>query len=104
MWTLVVVLNTLASVASLAMAGYGLLIFMMSRYFDPMRIDYTGVAIGVGLIAAFLLIPTFCVMVSSKLALRDRRWSIPMALVPFALIGLGVFVLHVIPWPSPPAE
>jgi hypothetical protein len=104
MWTLVVVLNTLSSVASLAMAGYGLLIFMMSRYFNPLQIDYTGVVIGSVLLASFLLIPTCCVVASSKLALRDRRSAIPVALIPFVLIVLGVFVIRAIPWPSPPAS
>jgi hypothetical protein len=103
-WTLVVILNTLASVASLAMAGYGLLIFMMSRYFNPLQIDYTGVVIGSVLLATFLVIPTCCVVASSKLALRERRLSVAVALAPFALIALAVIVMRAIPWPAPPAN
>lgn len=104
MWTVVVVLNALSSIASLAMAGYGLLILMLASRFDPLRIDYAGVALGSGLLAAFLVVPTFCVVASVRLALQARHSSIFLALAPLALVTLGIFVVRAIPWPSAPAS
>jgi uncharacterized protein involved in response to NO len=99
-----IVLNVLSSLASLAMAAYGLLILMLASGLDPLRTDDTGVALGSGLLAAFLVIPAFCVVASVRLARRDRRLSILLALLPFALVALGVFVVRAVPWPSGPAS
>jgi hypothetical protein len=103
MWTVVVALDVLSSAASLAMAGYGLLILMMSQ-FDPLHTDRVGMTFGLGLVATFLIVPTFCVVTSLRLASRDRRSSILLALVPFVLIALGLLVIHEFPWPAGPAN
>ena len=74
------VLNILSSVASLAMVGYGSLIVMLA-HFDPLHTDYVGVALGFAFIVPFLIIPPICVVASIRLARRDRRSSILVALI-----------------------
>lgn len=92
------VLNILSSVASLAMVGYGSLIVMLA-HFDPLHTDYVGVALGFAFIVPFLIIPPICVVASIRLARRDRRSSIFVALIPFALTALAILVWHEVPWP-----
>jgi hypothetical protein len=92
------VLNILSSVASLAMVGYGSLIVMLA-HFDPLHTDYVGVALGFAFIVPFLIIPPICVVASIRLARRDRRSSIFVALIPVALTALAILVWHEVPWP-----
>ena len=95
------VLNILSSVASLAMVGYGSLIVMLA-HFDPLHTDYVGVALGFAFIVPFLIIPPICVVASIRLARRDRRSSIFVAPIPFALTALAILVWHEVPWPRIP--
>ena len=92
------VLNILSSVASLAMVGYGSLIVMLA-HFDPLHTDYVGVALGFAFIVPFLIIPPICVVASIRLARRDRRSSVLVALIPVALTALAILVWHEVPWP-----
>jgi hypothetical protein len=41
---------------------------------------------------------------SMKLASLDRRSSIFLALIPFALIALGILIVRTVPWPGAPAN
>ena len=95
------VLNILSSVASLAMVGYGSLIVMLA-HFDPLHTDYVGVALGFAFIVPFLIIPPICVVASIRLARRDRRSSVLVALIPVALTALAILVWHEVPWPRIP--
>jgi hypothetical protein len=45
MRAVVIGLNALAGLASLAMSGYGFLILLLTRM-DPLRTDYVGIALG----------------------------------------------------------
>jgi hypothetical protein len=102
MWTAVVVLAVLSTLASLAMTGYGVLVLMFS-HFDPLHTDRVGTNFGLAIMATFMVIPTFLIVASLRLAYFDRRSSLVVALLPFALVGLGVYVIHEFPWPALPA-
>jgi hypothetical protein len=78
MWTLVVILNVLSSLACVAVASYGVPILMLTR-FDPLRADYLGTAFGLGLLATSLIIPGFCV-VTSLIGGSTSPFSILLAL------------------------
>jgi cell shape-determining protein MreD len=101
MQALVIGLNALAGLASLAMSGYGLLILLLTRL-DPLRTDYVGIALGSGLLVTFLVVPAFCVTRSVRLATTKPHAAIYPALVPFALFSLALVVIRAVPWPPPP--
>jgi hypothetical protein len=102
MWTAVVVLSVLSTLASLALTGYGALVLMLSG-FDPLHADRLGTNFGLGIIVTFLTIPTYLIVTSLRLAYFNRRSSIYVALLPFALAAVGVVVIHFFPWPPTPA-
>jgi hypothetical protein len=90
MRTAVTVLNILSSLASLATVWFGWAMTMVGRLGE--HSDYTAIAFGLALIAAFLIIPPICVVASTKLARRDQRSSIFVSLVPVGLIALTIIV------------
>jgi hypothetical protein len=95
----VAVLNVLSSVASLATVWFGWMITLVGQL-SPTHTDYTAIAFGGTLMAAFLIIPPVCVVASIKLARKDRRSAIFVSLVPVVLIGLAIvaaFVGHLPP-------
>ncbi|HEY3795033.1 MAG TPA: hypothetical protein VGM09_24680 [Bradyrhizobium sp.] len=102
MWTAAVVFAVLSTLASVAMTGYGVLVLMLS-HFDPMHTDRVGTNFGLAIMATFMVIPTICIIASLRLAYFDRRSSLFVGLLPFALVALGVYVIHEFPWPAPPA-
>jgi hypothetical protein len=87
----VIVLNILSSLASLATVWFGWMITLVGQL-SPTHTDYTAIAFGGVLIAAFLIIPPVCVVASTKLARQDRRSSILVSLAPVMLIGLAIIV------------
>jgi hypothetical protein len=59
---------------------------------SPTHTDYTAIAFGGPLIAAFLIVPPIFVVASTKLARRNRRSAIFVSLVPVALVALAIVV------------
>ena len=64
--TVIVVPNVLSSLASLAMACYGALLLMLSR-FDPMRTDDFGATLGLAPLAVYPVVPTYFWVASARL-------------------------------------
>ena len=85
MRTAVTGLNVISSLASLAMAWFGLVMAEFAAQFNPLQRDYYGIAYGLTVLAIFLILPVLCAVKSQKLARMDRRSSITVSLVPLAL-------------------
>jgi hypothetical protein len=92
MRSVVTVTNVISSLASLAviwlgarMAYWGLLGFEHG--------DYSGTALGIGLAAAYLIIPAICVAASVRLAERKPWASIVLASMPLMLIAIAVLAI-----------
>jgi hypothetical protein len=66
MWTAVVVLSVLSTLASLALTGYGALVLMLSG-FDPLHADRLGTNFGLGIIVTFLTIPTYLIVTLAEI-------------------------------------
>jgi hypothetical protein len=92
MQTAVIVLNTVSCLASLATVWIGSRIILVGLLGLQWH-DYSGIELGVALVATFLIAPPICVVVSTKLANRSRPSSILVALMPMALIVLSILVL-----------
>jgi hypothetical protein len=88
--TSVIVLNVISSLASLALAGLGWIVTLIARIPVPEQQDYRVIAYGVALIATFSMAPVICVTASTRLARRDRRSSILVALAPAVLVAAAV--------------
>jgi hypothetical protein len=88
--TLVIVLNVISSLSSLAMTGLGWLVTMIARIPVPEQQDYRVIAYGVALIVTFLMAPVICVTASTKLARQDRRSSVLVSLAPAVLVAAAV--------------
>jgi hydrogenase-4 membrane subunit HyfE len=86
----VTVLNVISSVASLAMAGLGLIVTMIGRIPVPEQQDHRVIAYGGALIVTFLVLPIICVMTSTKLARQDDRSSLFVSLAPAVLATTAV--------------
>jgi len=97
----VVIANVLAGLCCLAMAGYGLIMLMISQL-NPMDPYYFGIALGCALFGLFLTVPAISIPRSLKLARINRRASISFALAPFAFIALAVIGIYATPSPAPP--
>ena len=88
--TLVIVLNVISSLTSLAMAGLGWIVTMIARIPVPEQQDYRVIAYGVALMVTFSMAPVICVTASTKLARQDRRSSVLVSLVPAVLVTAAV--------------
>jgi hypothetical protein len=60
--------------------------------FDPLNRDYHGIAYGVALMGAFLIIPALCVVASIKLVRQGRRSPVFVSLAPVALIPPAILI------------
>ena len=85
MRTAVTVLNVISSLASLAMAWFGLVMAGFAAQFNPLERDYYGIAYGLTVLAIFLILPVLCAVKSQKWARIDRRSSVLVSLVPLVL-------------------
>lgn len=90
MRTLVIVLNVISSLTSLAMAGLGWIVTVIARIPVPEQQHYRVIAYGVALIVTFSIAPIICVTASTKLARQDRRSSVLVSLVPAVLVAAAV--------------
>jgi hypothetical protein len=88
----VTVLNVISSLASLAMVWFGWVMAGFAAEFDPLHRDYYGIAYGVTLMGAFLIIPALCVATSTKHVRQDRRSSVLVSLAPVALIPPAILM------------
>ena len=83
MRTAVTVFNILSSVVSLVTVAFGWALTLVGQL-SPTHTDYTAIAFGIALIAAFLIIPQVCVVASTKVGasrspLVDLRVACPCA-------------------------
>jgi hypothetical protein len=90
--TAVTVLNIISSLASLAMVWFGWVMAGFAADFDSLHRDYYGIAYGVALMGAFLIVPALCVVASIKLVRQDRRSSVFVSLAPMALIPPAILI------------
>jgi hypothetical protein len=97
----VIIANVLAGLCCLAMAGYGLIMLMISQL-DPMDPYYAGIVLGCALFGTFLVVPAISIVRSIKLAAINRRASVAFALAPIAFIALAVVGIYATPDPAPP--
>jgi hypothetical protein len=83
----VIVLNIIASLASVGMLCVGAYLVSVGRLSLQYH-DYTPLTLGLVLVAGFLAVPAVSVIASTKLARRGSRWSILVSLAPVALVVL----------------
>ena len=82
----VIVLNVISTLASLAMVWFGWVMAGFALEFDRRHPDYYILAYSIVVMAAFTVIPVLCAVRSSRLARQGRRSSILLSLLPLALI------------------